>query len=206
MLTARSGPEHDTGFMHLLLSLCLLFAATPTGMAPLAAQYLHGKTFASPDGWFTIEAPSAEWEWFEMRAFDGGADPRWPDGAHGAVGWYLRDAKPRGESLVVMETYSAVAPMIDDEYMESLEADTRKGMTADESMSDFHAVRINLPTEDSVRYWYKVKKQKSGETLYRYAYASGGQHKVFILGFSSKPEEPRELKRVMVSLRWVQTP
>ncbi|HKO55707.1 MAG TPA: hypothetical protein VJ276_07490 [Thermoanaerobaculia bacterium] len=191
--------------MNLLLSVCFVLAATPSGMAPLPAQYLQGKTFHSPDGWFTIEAPSADWEWFEMRAFDGEADPRWPDGAHGTVGWYLRDPKPGGRSFVVMESYSPLAAMMDDKYMSSLEIDTRKGLTPDEAMSNFHAVRINVPTEDSIRFWYEVRKT-SGETLYRFAYATGWQHKVFILGFAPTPEEPRELKRTVVSLRWVQTP
>jgi hypothetical protein len=191
--------------MHLILSVCLLFAPAPAGMAPLPSQYLHGKTFVSPDGWFTIDAPAADWEWFEMRAFDGKADPRWPDGAHGSVGWYLRDPKRAGESLAVMETYSPFANMIDEKYLDELEADTRKALAADEEMSDFHAVPINVPEEGSVRYWYRVKA-KSGETRYRFAYATGWQHKVFILGFSSTPEEPRELKRAVVSLRWLQRP
>src|ERR1051325_2609912 len=135
--------------MQLMLSLWLVLAATPQGMAPLPAQYLHGKTFASPDGWFTVDAPSADWEWFEMRAFNGDSDPRWPDGVHGSVGWMVRDPKPGGRNFMVMETYSAVSGPIDDAYIERVEADTRKALTPDEEASDFPVVLINVPDERS---------------------------------------------------------
>jgi len=57
------------------LAVVAILAATPAGMAPLPAQYLQAAMFNSPDGWVSIHSPEGS-EWFEMRAFDGDADPR----------------------------------------------------------------------------------------------------------------------------------
>ncbi|MBV9493643.1 MAG: hypothetical protein JOZ54_05320 [Acidobacteria bacterium] len=185
--------------MSLLFSLLLLFA-TPDGMAPSPAQYLHGKTFQSPDGWFSIETPAEGWEWFEMAP---GA--RQPDGQRKSVSWYVRSPDPKGISFAVMETYNVNAPPIDDEYLETMEAETRKALAPDDQVSDFSAALLNVPTVNTVRYQYKVTK-KSGKVGYRFAYATGWKHKVFVIGFASEPQEPRELKRVLVSLRWKKKP
>lgn len=187
----------------LLLAL-LTLGATPQGMAPLPAQYVKGRTFSSPDGWFKVDAPAARWEWFEMRKFDGDADPRWPDSVHQMVGWMVRDPE-NGDAFTVLESYNPFAKMMDDVFFRELEPQTRKGATPDEKISDFHAEWIGVPEEKSIRYWYKVEK-KSGQTVYRFAYITGWQHKVFLQAFSDKPEEPRIFTRMVVSMRWLKQP
>jgi hypothetical protein len=188
----------------LLLFAPMALASTPTGMAPLPAPYLKGTTFNSPDGWFKVDSPPGNWEWFEMRAFDGNADPRWPDPAHHTVGWYAHDTKS-GESFVVLESYSPSAAPMDEEYMQGIRSGTLKSATAEEQMSDFTIERLSVPTEDTVRYTYKVVK-KGGATIYRYAYATGRQRKVFIESFGETLKEPPLFTRAAVSLRWLKTP
>jgi hypothetical protein len=78
-------------------------------MTPLPPQYVRDGTFHSPDGWFEIHVPM-QYEWFEMRSFDGDADPRWP-AAHQSVAWLSRDLKTF-EDLVLVESYSPGADVI----------------------------------------------------------------------------------------------
>jgi hypothetical protein len=185
-------------FVLAILSL----ASTPRGMAPLPAQYLQGPTFHAPDGWFKIDGPRG-WEWFEMRAFDGDADPRWPDAVHQTVAWMAQHPKTF-DNVVVMETYTLSGKEIDDEYMEAFESQTRGAMDRDESLTDFSIQPLSVPTEKSAHYSYTVKKK--GKALYRHGYISGSEHKVFVFTSSETPAEPRWLTRMAVSLRWLNHP
>src|SRR5437763_16841301 len=99
----------------ILLVALLSLASTPRGMTPLPAQSLRGSTFHAPDGWYTIEGP-AGWEWFEMRAFDGDADPRWPDAVRQTVAWMAQHPKTF-DNVVVMETYGPADNEIDEGFM-----------------------------------------------------------------------------------------
>jgi hypothetical protein len=186
--------------IHAVIAL-LLLAATPAGMAPLPAQYMSEGTFNSPDGWFALHTPNGS-EWFEMRKFDGDADPRWPDGAHPSVAWFVRNPKMPG-SLLVMERYSPGAPMLDASYLDGLEGDVRKAARADEPMSDFSAEVITTPVE-GIRYSYR--KKRSGTDRYEFWYVTGWEHKVFIQATAATREEPKWLRGVIQSFRWIKVP
>jgi len=182
----------------------LLIGATPKGMAPLPAQYLKGHTFTSPDGWFTVTTPAGDWEWFEMRAFDGDADPRWPDGAHEMVGWYIRNQATH-EHFTLLESYNPLGGEIDETFINAMETGTRNGLTKDETLSNFTIARVRIPTENSIRYAYHIHT-KAGADIYRYAYVTGGQHKVFLQTSTDTPGEPKTYDRFVVSLRWLKMP
>jgi len=186
--------------IHAVMAL-LLLAATPAGMAPLAAQYLNEGTFNSPDGWFAMHTPNGS-EWFEMRKFDGDADPRWPDGAHQSVGWFVRGPKMPG-SLLVMERYSPVGPVLDASYLNGLEADVRKAARPDEPISEFSAEVISTPME-GIRYSYR--KKRGGRDGYEFWYVTGHEHKVFLQTSAAIREEPEWFRRVVQSFRWLKTP
>jgi hypothetical protein len=186
----------------LALAAVLGFAATPAGMAPLPAQYLHGGIFHSPDKWFQIELP-ANWEWFEMRAFDGEADPRWPDGAHDAVAWMVRDPKTF-DDVVVMETYNPGGDFINGAYAADFETRTRRAV-APEVMSDFSSELLTIAGEQSLHYRYKLTS-KTRPALYRFGYATGMEHKVFVTTSDKTAQEPPLLRRVALSMRWLQVP
>jgi hypothetical protein len=179
----------------------LALAFTPKGMAPLPAQYIHGNTFHSPDGWFSADA-LAGWEWFEMRAFDGDADPRWPDGAHSSVAWYVND--PKGGAVTVLESYGVSAPMIDKRYADGMEDDVRKA-AGDQPISDFFIEMIDFPEKDSIHYTYK-QLLRSGKTAYCFRYVSGWEHKVFLMAEGPSREEPKALTRMARSFKWLKMP
>lgn len=185
--------------IHTLLVLSIL-AATPDGMAPLPAQYLQAGMFNSPDGWFSIHSPDGS-EWFEMRKFDGDADPRWPDGAHSSVAWYMRNPKMPG-SVVVLEQYGAGAPMLDDAYLDDLEGNIRKTHPG-ERISEFSAALITWPVE-GIRFSYK--KTEKGSAEYRFWYITGWEHKVFLYADSATPSEPKRLTQLAQSFRWLKMP
>ena len=189
-----------TGAIALVALLGL--AATPGGMAPLPAAYLHGGTFHSPDKWFQIDLP-ANWEWFEMRAFDGKADPRWPDAINQFVAWMAREPKTL-DDVVVMETYVPGGDVITKVYAMDFESRTRKAVEP-EVMSEFSSELIMLAGERSMHYRYKVTG-KSGPPLYRFGYATGMEHKLFVSTSDKKPEEPAFLRRAALSVRWLQSP
>lgn len=189
-----------TGAIALLALLSL--ATTPGGMAPLPARYLHGGTFHSPDKWFQIDLPP-NWEWFEMRAFDGKADPRWPDAINQAVAWMARDPKTL-DDVVVMETYIPVGPIITRAYALDFERRTRKAVEPD-VMTEFSSELIMLAGERSLHYRYKLTR-KNGPPLYRFGYATGMEHKLFVSTSDKKIEEPAFLRRAALSVRWLQVP
>lgn len=206
-LTASSAARTDFRSMRLralIASIALLtLGATPKGMAPLPAQYLKGHTFTSPDGWFTVTTPPGNWEWFEMREFDGDADPRWPTGAHSMVAWYIRNPETH-EHFTLLESYDPLAGDIDETFINALETGTRNGLTKDETMSNFSIARVRVPTADSIRFSYRIHT-KSGD-FYRFAYVDGAEHKVFLQTSSDTPVESKTYDRFVVSLRWLKTP
>jgi hypothetical protein len=179
------------------------FAAVPKGMAPVAAQYLSGSTFLGPDGWFRIDGPQG-WQWFEMRAFDGDADPRWPDSVHGTVGWLVDDPMSF-DSFVLLEIYTPGGAIIDDTFMQSFERVTRRHTSADGKLSDFRYELIPIPDKDSAHYSYTLVK-KNGKTVYRHGFVTGMEHKLVLSTSTETPAEPRWFARVAVSIRWLHEP
>jgi hypothetical protein len=178
------------------------FAATPAGMAPLPPQYLHGGRFHSADKWFQIDVP-AGWEWFEMRAFDGKADPRWPDAVNQSVAWMARDPKSL-DDVVIMETYMPGGDIITGAYAADFESRTRKAVQPD-VMSEFTSEPLMISGERSFHYRYKVTG-KNRAPLYRFGYATGMEHKVFVSTSDKNPEEPKWLRPIALSVRWLIEP
>ena len=82
----------------------LALASIPAGMSPVPAGQIHGRTFTSPDGWFSIDAPGDDWQWLEMTAVNAGADPRNPP-AEG-VTWLAR-SPGMDDWFVLVESRSA---------------------------------------------------------------------------------------------------
>jgi len=186
--------------IHTLLALSIL-AATPSGMAPLPTQYLQASMFNSPDGWFSLHSPDGS-EWFEMRRFDGDADPRWPDDAHHVVAWYMRN--PKMHSLLVMERYAVGAPMLDADYIHDIEKGVRQAGEPGDTFSEFSAALITQPVE-GIRYSYR-KTSRDGSISYRFWYATGWEHKVFMEASAPTNEEPKWLREIAQSFRWLKTP
>jgi len=186
----------------LTLAALLALGATPSGMAPVPAQYLHGLTFHSPDDWFQVDVP-AGWEWFEMRAFDGQADPRWPDAVNQSVAWWARHPKTL-DDVVVLETYTPGGDVIIGAYAKDFETRTRKAVEPD-TMVEFSTETLVISGERSLRYRYKVVR-KSKPPLYRFGYVTGMEHKVIISTSDEKPVEPKRLTQAAHSLRWLKMP
>ena len=183
----------------VLLAL-LTFAATPNGMAPLPPQYVREGTFHSPDGWFEIHVP-ASYEWFEMTKFDGEADPRWP-GAGESVGWLSRDPKTF-EDLVLMESYSPGADVIDEAFADRWEKHTRKAVEPD-VMSEFSSKLLTISGEQSLYYQYKlVGKAHARPFPYRFGYVIGMEHKVVLSTSEKNATQPKRLRQSVISLRWL---
>jgi hypothetical protein len=182
----------------VLLGL-LTIAATPSGMASLPAQYLHDGTFHSPDGWFEIHVPM-RYEWFEMRAFDGKADPRWPDAVNNTVVWLTRDPKTF-DDLVVMESYTPGADVITGGYAKDFEVRTREAVKP-ETMSEFSSELLTISGEQSLHYRYKL----TGSTrppIYRFGYVVGMEHKVLPSTSDANSTEPKRLIQSVISIRWL---
>jgi hypothetical protein len=182
----------------VLLGL-LTIAATPSGMTPLPAQYLHDGTFHSPDGWFEIHVPMT-WEWFEMRAFDGKADPRWPDALNQTVGWLTRDPKTF-DDLVVLETYTPGADVITGAYAKDFEVRTREAVKP-ETMSEFSSELLTISGERSLHYRYRLEG-KNQPLRYRFGYVIGMEHKVMLSTSDANPAEPKRLRQSVISIRWL---
>jgi hypothetical protein len=195
MHKTRIGPAAAT----VLLAL-LTFAATPNGMTPLPPQYVREGTFHSPDGWFEIHVP-ASYEWFEMTKFDGDADPRWPS-ADQSVAWLSRDPKTF-EDVVLMESYSPGADVIDGAYARDFEERTRKTVEPD-VMSDYSSKLLTISGEQSLYYQYKlVGKNHVRPYPYRFGYVIGMEHKVMLSTSDTTAAEPKRLRQSVISLRWL---
>ncbi len=180
----------------------LALASTPKGMAPLPAQYLHSGTFHSPDGWFEIHVP-LNWEWFEMRAFDGEADPRWPDAINQTVAWLARDPKTF-DDLVVMESYRPGGEIITESYASSFESLTRKAVEP-ETMTDYSSELLTIAGEQSLHYRYRLVR-KNRPPIYRFGYITGMDHKLTLSTSDDKPQEPKRLWQIVVSIGWLKSP
>lgn|GEM_PF-1937632 len=177
----------------------LTIATTPSGMAPLPAQYLHDGTFHSPDGWFEIHVPM-RYEWFEMRTFDGKADPRWPDAVNDTVGWLTRDPKTF-DDLVLMESYTPGADVISGAFAAAFERDTREAVKP-EVMSEYSAELLMIAGEQSLHYRYKLTG-KTRAPLYRFGYITGMEHKVLLSTSDASSAEPKRLRQSVISIRWL---
>lgn len=186
----------------IALVAMLALASTPKGMAPLSAQYLHRGTFRSPDGWFEIHVP-LNWEWFEMRDFDGDADPRWPDSINQTVAWLARDPKTF-DDLVVMESYRPGGDIITESYASSFETITRKAVQP-ETMTDYSSELLTISGERSLHYRYRLVR-KNRPPIYRFGYITGMDHKLTLSTSDDKPEEPKRLRQIVVSIGWLKSP
>jgi hypothetical protein len=183
----------------VLLAL-LTFASTPNGMTPLSPRYVREGTFHSPDDWFEIHVPMS-YEWFEMTKFDGDADPRWPDAQH-SVAWLSRDPKTF-EDLVLMESYSPGANVIDEAFANRWEEHTRKAVQPD-LMSDYSSKVLTISGEQSLYYQYKlVEKNHTPRFPYRFGYVIGMEHRVMLSTSDTTPGEPKRLRHSVISLRWL---
>jgi hypothetical protein len=186
----------------IALVAMLAFASTPKGMAPLPAQDLRAGTFHSPDGWFRIHVP-LNWEWFEMRDFDGSADPRWPDAINHTVAWLARDPKTF-DDLVVMESYRPDGDIITESFASSFESITRKAVEP-ETMADYSSELLMISGERSLHYRYKLVR-KNRPPLYRFGYITGLEHKLTLSTSDDKPQEPKRLWQIVVSIGWLKEP
>jgi hypothetical protein len=180
----------------------LTLASTPKGMAPLPAQYLREGTFRSPDGWFQIHVPP-NWEWFEMRNFDGDADPRWPDAINHTVGWLARDPKTL-DDLAVMESYRPGGELITESFARSFENGASKAVQPD-TMSDYSSELLTISGERSLHYRYKISR-KNRPPIYRFGYITGMEHKLTLSTSDDKPVEPKRLWQIAVSIGWLKSP
>ncbi len=186
----------------IALMALLALASTPKGMAPLPVRYLSGRTFHSPDGWFQVEVP-AGWEWFEMRAFDGQADPRWPDAVNQTVAWMAQDPKTF-DNVVVMETYRPGGDVITGAFVRDFETQTHKAVEPD-TMAELSTSLVTISGEKSFRYRYKLVR-KTGTPLYRFGYVTGMDHKVYVSTSDKSPNEPQWFTQTALSLHWVKMP
>jgi hypothetical protein len=145
----------------------------------------------------------ANWEWFEMRAFDGSADPRWPDAINQTVAWLARDPKTF-DDLVVMESYRPGGDIITESFASSFESITRKAVEP-ETMSDYSSELLTISGERSLHYRYKLLR-KNRSPLYRFGYITGMEHKLTLSTSDDKPEEPKRLRQIVVSIGWLKSP
>ena len=185
----------------IVLVALLGLGSTPAGMAPLPAQYLRGGTFHSPDGWFEIHVPIT-WEWFEMRAFDGKADPRWPDAVNQTVAWLARDPKTF-DDLVLLETYTPGGAIITEGFAGNFETQTRKAV-APETISEYSSELLTISGERSLHYRYRLGG--TGRLRYRFGYVTGMEHKLILSTSDDKPVEPKRLRQTVVSIGWLKEP
>lgn len=200
--TANTPAMHNNRVVVAVAAVFLGFltiAATPAGMAPLPPQYLHDGTFHSPDGWFEIHVPM-RYEWFEMRAFDGAADPRWPDAVNQTVGWLTRDPKTF-DDLVLLETYEPGGNVINGAYGKDFEMRTRATVKP-ETMSEFSSEVLTISGEKSLHYRYRLEG-KTRPPLYRFGYVVGMEHKVMLSTSDANSTEPKRLTQSVISIRWL---
>lgn len=186
-----------------LVVFLILALAVPKGMTPVPPSQVHGRTFTSPDGWFSIDAPGDGWEWLEMTTVNAGADLRNPP-AEG-VTWTARSPN-MDDWFVLVESQSKTDNVLDDGYIASLKRKFRDIYTRDGgTFSDMVVERLNVPERDSIHYTFKTA-DKSGAVTYHFGYAVGKEHRVMILTSSPDAAEPRRLKRAIVSFRWLKAP
>jgi hypothetical protein len=187
----------------ILFLLLALADAPPKGMSYVPASQIHGRTFTSPDGWFSIDAPGDDWVWLEGTAVNAGADPRNPPKE--GVTWIAHNPHWR-ESFIMVESQSETDTELDDGYITAFEEKFR-GIYArdDKTMSKPVFQRINLPMEGSLRYTYTTTT-KSGEVRHHYGYVTGRVHRITLMATVADAVEPRLFTRAIVSLRWLKKP
>jgi len=92
--------------------------------------------------------------------------------------------------------------MLDSSYLDGLEGNIRKTHPG-ETISEFSAELITQPVE-GIRYSYK--KSKNGTARYTFWYVTGWEHKVFLQAESLTPQEPKWLRQIAQSFRWIKMP
>ena len=103
-----------------------------------------------------------------------------------------------------MERYAVDAPDLNAHYLDGLEGQLQKAMDPEVTLSDFSAELITSPVE-GVR--YSFMKTRAGKTpFYEFWYVTGGEHKVFIQTTASTHVEPKWLKGIVQSFRWLKMP
>ena len=188
--------------MQVIVLLLAIAAGAPKGMTYVPPSQIHGRTFTSTDGWFSIDAPGDDWEWLEETAVNRGDDPGNPN-AEG-VTWIART--PHWKVwFVIVESKSESDNTLDEGYIAAFERKFRAIYARDgKAMSKPVMERINLPLHGSLRFSYTTTK--SGAVTYHYGYVTGRVHRVTLLTSTSEKVEPRLLQRAAVSLRWLKEP
>ena len=139
-----------------------------------------------------------------MRKFDGDADPRWPDGAHDSVGWYVRVPKVSA-TMIFMERYNPIgATELNASYLDGLEGDVQKVAKDGDKISEFFAEEITTPLE-GIHYSFR-RTRRDGTATYEFWYVTGWQHKVFMQTTSPTRGEPKWFRGVAQSLQWLKSP
>lgn len=188
--------------MIALLLLGLAATDPPEGMREVPAAQVHGRTFTSPDGWFSVDAPIDEWTWLE-RSDESDAERRHPPKT--GVTWFGHNAHWK-DAIVIVESQSTTDTELDDGYMTALERKFRDNLAHDgQKMSKPQFERINLPHPGSLRFKFDVTKP-SGDVRHYYGYVTGRVHRVTLLDNSTQTSEPPLFRRAVVSFRWLKEP
>ncbi len=137
------------------------------------------------------------------RAFDGKADPRWPDALNQTVAWLARNPKTF-DNVVVMETYTPGGNVITGAYAKDFESTTRNAVKP-ETMSEFSSEPLMISGERSLHYRYKLVR-KAAPPLYRFGYVTGMEHKVIVSTSDEKPTEPKWFRQIAISVGWLKVP
>lgn len=188
----------------MFLTLLLLLASPGDlreGMTYVPASQVHGRTFTSPDGWFSIDAPADDWVWLQ-RSDETDAQRRTPPVA--GVTWFGHGPGWK-EALVIVESQSTTDTTLDDSYMAAYEKKFRETRETDGSkMSKMIFERINLPSPGSLHFHFTLTKPS--EVRYYYGYISGRVHRVNLLTNTWQTSEPPLFRRSVVSFRWLKEP
>src|SRR5262249_36495663 len=141
----------DLQMIALLLLLATISATDDLrqGMTYVPASQVHGRTFTSPDGWFSIDGPTDDWIWLQ-RADETDAERHNPPAK--GVTWFGHNAGWK-DALVIVESQSAKDTQLNDAYMAAYEKKFRAKLESEGStMSKPVWERINLPLPGSLHY------------------------------------------------------
>jgi hypothetical protein len=189
--------------MPLIALLLALLADPPKRFLPVPPSQVHGRTFTSPDGWFSIDAPGDGWEWLNDGVLNAGDDMQNP-GPKG-IAWIAHGPEWK-DSFVMIESRSETDDALNDSYIAALERKFREIYARDGlTMSRPVVERINLPLAGSLHYHYTTTA-KDGKVKHHFGYVTGRVHRVHLLEAVDEPPEPPRFKRAVVSLRWLKEP
>jgi hypothetical protein len=186
----------------IVLLFALAAADPPKGMAYVPASQVHGRTFTSSDGWFSIDAPADDWIWLELTS-ETDSERRSPPET--GVTWFGHGPQWK-DALVIVESQSLTDSALDDTYMTAFEKKFRANLARDgQTMSKPVWEPINLPLPGSLHFKFTVTKP-SGDVRYYYGYVTGRVHRVNLLDNTTQTSEPPLFRRAVVSFRWLKEP